>query len=193
MSSQSRNLATCWLLPRTWASQGSRLSERRDASLRQGIVFVERHEHADPPHAVRALQAAYQQAFIQWLAQKANSSGAHCAGSELLVRETRNENDGDAVAFGDEPALQSRPDRPGICKSVMRHEVSARHAASRNRSADSKVAASYPSDSIRSRSDSLTKSSSSSSTIEIMGLGQCDGRSYIGFHIVYGLRPPTRR
>ena len=27
----------------------------------------------------------------------------------------------------------------------------------------------------------------------IMGLGQCDGRFYIGFHIVYGLRPPTRR
>ena len=27
----------------------------------------------------------------------------------------------------------------------------------------------------------------------IMGLGQCDGRFYIGFHIVYGWRPPTRR
>ena len=27
----------------------------------------------------------------------------------------------------------------------------------------------------------------------IMGLSQCDGRFYIGFHIVYGLRPPTRR
>ena len=55
----------------------------------------------------------------------------------------------------------SRPERPGICKSVIRHDVSARHSASRNRSADPKVATSYPSDSIRSRSDSLTKSSSS--------------------------------
>jgi len=27
----------------------------------------------------------------------------------------------------------------------------------------------------------------------IMGLGQWDGRFYIGFPIVYGLRPPTRR
>jgi hypothetical protein len=27
-----------------------RLSERRDLSLRQGIVFVARHEHADAPH-----------------------------------------------------------------------------------------------------------------------------------------------
>ena len=26
----------------------------------------------------------------------------------------------------------------------------------------------------------------------IMGLGQCDGRFYIGFHIVYGWRPPTQ-
>src|SRR5262249_18513640 len=65
---------------------------------------------------------------------------------------------------------RSRPERPGICRSVIRHEVSARHAASRNRSADSKVATSYPSDSIRSRSDSLAKSSSS--TIEIMGFSQ---------------------
>jgi hypothetical protein len=37
-----------------------RLSERRDASLRQGIVFVVRHEHADAPHAVALLRARRQ-------------------------------------------------------------------------------------------------------------------------------------
>jgi hypothetical protein len=34
-----------------------RLSERRDASLRHGIVFVPRHEHADTPHTVALLCA----------------------------------------------------------------------------------------------------------------------------------------
>ena len=33
-----------------------RLSERRDASLPQGIVFVVPHEHADAPHAVALLR-----------------------------------------------------------------------------------------------------------------------------------------
>src|SRR6516165_6844004 len=33
-----------------------RLSERRDLSLRLGIVFVERREHADAPHAVALLR-----------------------------------------------------------------------------------------------------------------------------------------
>jgi hypothetical protein len=31
------------------------LSERRDARFHQGIVFVERHEHADAPHALGLL------------------------------------------------------------------------------------------------------------------------------------------
>jgi len=34
-----------------------RLSERREASLRPGIVFIARHEHADPPQAVALLRA----------------------------------------------------------------------------------------------------------------------------------------
>jgi hypothetical protein len=34
-----------------------RLRERGDNSLRQGIVFVERHEHADAPHAAVLLRA----------------------------------------------------------------------------------------------------------------------------------------
>src|SRR5262249_27988951 len=34
-----------------------RLRERRDVSLRHGIVFVARDEHADPPHAVALLRA----------------------------------------------------------------------------------------------------------------------------------------
>jgi hypothetical protein len=33
-----------------------RLSEPRDASLRPGIVFLVRHEHADPPHAPALLR-----------------------------------------------------------------------------------------------------------------------------------------
>jgi hypothetical protein len=33
-----------------------RLRERSDASLREGIVFVEQHEDADPPHAVALLR-----------------------------------------------------------------------------------------------------------------------------------------
>jgi hypothetical protein len=33
-----------------------RLSERRDASLHYGIVFVARPEHADAPHAVALLR-----------------------------------------------------------------------------------------------------------------------------------------
>jgi hypothetical protein len=34
-----------------------RLRERREARLQQRIVFVERHEHADAPHAVALLRA----------------------------------------------------------------------------------------------------------------------------------------
>src|SRR5262249_8956596 len=34
-----------------------RLSERSEASLPHGIVFIERHEHADAPHAVALLRA----------------------------------------------------------------------------------------------------------------------------------------
>jgi len=34
-----------------------RLSERGDASLRRGIGFFARHEHADAPHAVALLRA----------------------------------------------------------------------------------------------------------------------------------------
>src|SRR5215471_8607348 len=44
---------------------------------------------------------------------------------------------------------RSRPDRPGICTSLIRHDVSARHPDSRNRSADSKVETACPSDSTR--------------------------------------------
>jgi len=33
-----------------------RLNERRNESLRQGIVFVERHEHADAPHPLPLLR-----------------------------------------------------------------------------------------------------------------------------------------
>jgi hypothetical protein len=33
------------------------LCERRDESLRHGIVFVEPHEHADAPYAVALLRA----------------------------------------------------------------------------------------------------------------------------------------
>jgi hypothetical protein len=35
------------------------LRERGDDSLPQGIVFVERHEHADAPHAVALLRARW--------------------------------------------------------------------------------------------------------------------------------------
>ena len=33
-----------------------RLNEHRDATLRLGIIFVKRHEHADAPHAVSLLR-----------------------------------------------------------------------------------------------------------------------------------------
>ena len=35
---------------------GERLRERSNASLRHGVVFVARHEHADAPHAVALLR-----------------------------------------------------------------------------------------------------------------------------------------
>jgi hypothetical protein len=35
-----------------------RLCERREATLLLGIVFVERHEHADAPHALALLLPA---------------------------------------------------------------------------------------------------------------------------------------
>jgi hypothetical protein len=37
-----------------------RLRERREARLRQGIVFVVRHEHADAPHPLGLLRSARQ-------------------------------------------------------------------------------------------------------------------------------------
>jgi hypothetical protein len=37
-----------------------RSSERRDATHIHGIVFVARHEHADPPHAVALLRTRHQ-------------------------------------------------------------------------------------------------------------------------------------
>jgi hypothetical protein len=32
------------------------LNEHRDATLRLGIVFAKRHEHADAPHPIRLLR-----------------------------------------------------------------------------------------------------------------------------------------
>ena len=81
--------------------------------------------------------------------------------------ESGDEDDGDAVAIGHELALQ-------VKARETRHLQIGNQARSlseawglQDRSADPKVATSYPSDSIRSRSD-LRKSSSS--TTEIMGL-----------------------
>jgi hypothetical protein len=37
-----------------------RLSEPRDASLGPGIVFLVRHEHADPPHAAALLRLRHE-------------------------------------------------------------------------------------------------------------------------------------
>jgi hypothetical protein len=37
-----------------------RLRERREASLQHRIVFVERHEHADAPHALGLLRARHE-------------------------------------------------------------------------------------------------------------------------------------
>ena len=39
------------------AQARKRLSERREGSLLDGIVFVERHEHADAPYPVALLRA----------------------------------------------------------------------------------------------------------------------------------------
>jgi hypothetical protein len=41
---------------------GKRLSERRDLKLRQRIVFIARHEHADTPHAVALLRPRHRRA-----------------------------------------------------------------------------------------------------------------------------------
>jgi hypothetical protein len=37
-----------------------RMRERRDASLRRGIIFVKRHEHSDAPHALALLRPRHQ-------------------------------------------------------------------------------------------------------------------------------------
>ena len=39
-----------------------RLRERRNATLRLGIDFIARHEHADPPHAVALLRPRHHRA-----------------------------------------------------------------------------------------------------------------------------------
>src|SRR6516165_7134027 len=64
-------------------------------------------------------------------------------------------------------SCNSRPLNPGICRSVIRHAVSAAILDLRKSSADPKVMVLYPKDSISSRMPS--RASASSSTIEING------------------------
>ena len=52
------------------------------------------------------LQGMYQRLLVERLAQKAHGSSVHGASSESLFWESSDEDDGDALALGDEPALQ---------------------------------------------------------------------------------------
>ena len=52
------------------------------------------------------LQVTYQRLLVEGLAQKAYGSSVHGASSEPLFWESSDENDGDALTRGDEPALQ---------------------------------------------------------------------------------------
>ena len=52
------------------------------------------------------LQGTYQRLLVERLAQKAHGSSVHGASSEPLFRESSDEDDGDALTLGDEPALQ---------------------------------------------------------------------------------------
>src|SRR6516225_12017131 len=64
-------------------------------------------------------------------------------------------------------SCNSRPLNPGICRSVIRHAVSATILDLRKASADAKVVVLYPKDSTSSRMPS--RANASSSTIEING------------------------
>jgi len=52
------------------------------------------------------LQETYQRPFVEGLAQKANGSGSPRVGPEPLFGESGDEDDWDAAALGEEPALQ---------------------------------------------------------------------------------------
>src|SRR6516162_718414 len=69
--------------------------------------------------------------------------------------------------FDRNASCNSGPLNPGICRSVIRHAVSATALDLRKSSADSKAVALYPKDSTSSRMPS--RASASSSTIEING------------------------
>src|SRR6516162_2861685 len=68
---------------------------------------------------------------------------------------------------GRNASCNSRPLNPGICRSVIRHAVSATILDLRKASADAKVVVLYPKDSTSSRMPS--RANASSSTIEING------------------------
>ena len=58
-----------------------------------------------------SLQATYQRPFLEGLPQKTNGSGVPRANSEPLFGESGDKDDWDAVALGEEPALQGRTDQ----------------------------------------------------------------------------------
>jgi hypothetical protein len=53
-----------------------------------------------------SVQAIYQRLLVERFAQKAHGSSVHGALSEPLFWKSSDEDDGDALTLGDEPALQ---------------------------------------------------------------------------------------
>ena len=84
-------LAVCTLLNRCFGA-----ATRLVAPSLRGIVTV----------IEGSIQAIYQRLLVEGLTQKAHGSSVHGTSSEPLFRKSRDENDGDALALGDESALQ---------------------------------------------------------------------------------------
>src|SRR6516165_7281755 len=68
----------------TQAREG--LRERREHSLRHGIVFVERHEHADAPHAVALLRARRERACRRATEERDELAAIHSMTSSAMAR-----------------------------------------------------------------------------------------------------------
>jgi hypothetical protein len=62
------------------------LRERRYARLKQGIVFVVRHEHADAPHAVALLRPRRERQCCDRAAEPSDEFAPSKANAHLALR-----------------------------------------------------------------------------------------------------------
>jgi hypothetical protein len=84
----------------------------------------------------RGLQAIAQGFSADGFAQECDSTGRQYLCARRLVGKTRNKNCRYGEAIGEQTSMELNPVKPGMCRSIIRQEVSVTRFESRKSSAD---------------------------------------------------------